>query len=309
MATEFKFKCHFCAVCDGTGCIGQIPGMGGVRRNENFRLNFDGWEVCRKQEEQLLKEFLSRPENERVPKIRIAPITGAVENIGYRDEETYYHDMIFSAEKAGIGLCIGDGTPDIKLKAGINAIKELQISKPGKKAAVFIKPYSNKKISERISWAKNQAEIIGIDIDSYNIVTMRNLVNLERKTAGELIELKKSLTVPFALKGVFLRDDIDLIKEVHPDIVYVSNHGGRVETRTGSTAEFLLQHRKELLSNCGELWIDGGIRTRLDVATAMSLGADQILIGRPFVSALCKGGEELLRKKATELKTPYKENQ
>lgn len=282
--------------------------MGGVRRNENFRLNFDGWEVCRKQEKKLVEDFLSLPEHQRIPKIRIAPVTGAVENIGYDDENSYYHDMIFSAAEAGLELCIGDGTPDIKLKAGIDALKELQKINPEKKAAVFIKPYTNERISERIDWAKEQAEIIGIDIDSYNIVTMKTLVNLERKTAGELIEIKRKLDVPFAIKGIFMRDDIDLIKEVHPDIVYISNHGGRVETRTGSTAEFLLQYRNELLSNCGELWIDGGIRTSLDIATAMSLGADQILIGRPFISALCKGGTELLCKKAQELKTPYNHN-
>ena len=275
--------------------------MGGVRHNENFRLNCDGWEVCRKQRPLLLQDFLSRGDYR--PALRLAPVTGAVENVGFPDEQQFYYSMIFSSSKAGLALSIGDGTPDIKLQSGIAAVSWLQKDKADTRAAVFIKPYSNTRILERSEWADSVAECIGIDIDSYNIATMRNLVQLEKKNAAQLREIKKRLQVPFAIKGVFTEEDLDLVREVKPDIAVVSNHGGRIETRTGSTAEFLMQYGEELRSVCGQVWVDGGIRSPLDVATAMALGAKQVMIGRPVITALCKGGTDAVVALAQELKS------
>jgi N-acetylneuraminate synthase len=46
---------------------------------------------------------------------------------------------------------------------------------------------------------------------------------------------------------------------------------------------------KELKDYCGEIWVDGGIRTKQDEQVAKFLGASQILLGRPVISALCEG--------------------
>lgn len=294
------FTCHFCKICNGTGCIGQLPGMGGVRRNENFRLNFDGWEVCRKLNPTLVEEFLQKKGFN--PQLRHAPVTGAVENIGYHDEKAFYFDSTAAAFGAGIGLSLGDGTPDSKLQFGLEAVRALN----SPKAAVFIKPFDNARIFQRIDWAKDAAQVLGIDIDSYNIATMRNLVNLEHKTPEKLLEIKEYIHrqgLPFAIKGVFTGEDVELVSRVQPDIVYISNHGGRVETSTGSTAEYLMQYSARLSSCSGSLWVDGGIRTSWDVATAMALGASQVLIGRPFISALCKDGAAGVKSVADSLRT------
>ena len=83
-----------------------------------------------------------------------------------------------------------------------------------------------------------------------------------------------------------------MVKEVKPDVVFISNHGGRVETREGSTASFLKEHSSVLKGNCGELWVDGGIRTYSHLLAASELGATSVLVGRPFASALCRAGEK-----------------
>ena len=228
------YKCHFCPVCNGAGCLGEMPGMGGPFDSRNFIHNCDDWNSLAFGNE--LAEF---------PQLRLAPITGAVENVGYPDEKSFYMDLIRFAAGRGIRLSIGDGTPDCKLQYGIEAVREQRKANPSLKAAVFIKPYSNEKILERSLWADDIAEVVGIDIDAYNIITMRNLVHLEQKTPQMLLELKKQLNargVLFAIKGVFKDEDLETVKLVKPDIVYVSNHGGRVETREGSTASFLAQN-------------------------------------------------------------------
>ena len=299
-----NFKCHNCAVCNGKGCLGELPGMGGVRESENFILNCDGWKITR----EMLTEIPDFPHDDLMLKggeipggiLRLAPITGAVENIGFGEEVPYYQRMIFAAWKAGFKLSIGDGCPDEKLQSGIQAVKSLQSDYPNAKAAVFIKPYEDAKFYERMDWADGATEVIGIDIDSYNIVTMRNLVHLEKKSAEQLKAIRARTTLPFAIKGVFTQEDVQLIRDVKPDIAYISNHGGRVDTRRGSTAEFLLQYAKVIRQNCGELWIDGGIRTPDDIRTALSLGASQVLIGRPLITALCYNGEEGVAAKFAE---------
>ena len=285
-----SFKCHLCKECLGTGCVGELPGMGGFNNNVNFQSNCKDWEIIQKE----IVDFETIAKNLEMPKIRLAPITGAVENVGWEDEESFYFEMTKAAYESGAKLSIGDGCPDIKIQNGIKAIKALQESNPleNPKAAVFIKPYPNPKIQERIDWAKDVAEIVGVDIDSYNIVTMRNLVQLEQKTPSQIQELKKYAKLPFAIKGVFTQNDVELVKKIKPEIVVISNHGGRVENRIGSTAMFLKEYGSELKNYCGELWVDGGLRTKKDLLTASYFGVSEVMLGRPFITALCRGGSE-----------------
>ena len=286
-----ELKCHRCPVCDGFGCPGAMPGLGGVFESKNFQLNCAVWGDLRKKAEQegKLSELLKI---EVTPdKIRCGPVTGAVENIGYSHERDFYYPYLKNAAEAGYGLCVGDGCPDEKLHYGIEAVKVLaetaksSTQKAPIKAAFFLKPYPINRLLERLTWIIPYAEYIGIDIDSYNIVTMRNLVNLEKKTAAQLNAFRKEFKVPFVIKGVFTDDDIELVRQVKPDVVYISNHGGRVETRIGSTGDFLVQHASELKKYCKQIWVDGGIRTLADVQTALYYGADQVIIARPFIRA------------------------
>lgn len=280
-----QLKCHRCIVCDGYGCPGNMPGLGGVYENQNFQLNFDSWKkyyrlFCDEGKEALINSIKVKPSH-----LRCGPVTGAVENIGYDREEDFYFSYLNASFKAGFGLCVGDGYPDQKLHLGIEAIKKINETKEVK-AAFFLKPYPDQVLLKRVGWVKDYAEYIGIDIDSYNIVTMRNLVNLERKTKDQLINFRKNFDVPFVIKGVFTLEDINLVKEVKPDVVYISNHGGRVETRIGSTADFLHDNAQELKKYCKEIWVDGGIRCKKDVQTALYLGADKVILARPLIRAV-----------------------
>lgn len=289
------FKCNFCQECLGRGCLGQLPGMGGVNNSLNFRLNCAAWN----------KYFCSLKNIREIPKIRLAPMTGAIENIGYSTEEHFYYDITDACYTAGVPLSIGDGYPDYKFQYGVHAIEKLN-KKHDVKASVFIKPYTNDKILERIEWSNDIASHVGVDIDSYNILTMQNLVQLENKTGEQLKEIKKAVNVPFVIKGVFTQEAVDLVKEVKPDVVVVSNHGGRIDTNIGSTADFLAEKGKILQENCAELWVDGGIRTFTDLIAAGNLGAKEVLIGRPFVTALCAGGKDKVLELAKSFSIEHK---
>ncbi len=272
--------------------------MGGVFGGKNFQLNCSDWEkfgVSAGQSAEF-KRIRLLPE-----KIMCGPVTGAVENIGYENESDFYLPYLRAAVSAGIGLCVGDGYPDEKLDFGVGAVRTLSAINPGLKAAFFLKPYPDEKLFERIPLVAPYAAFVGIDIDSYNIATMRSLVHLERKTASQLMEFRKRTGLPFVIKGVFTDDDIELVRLVRPDVVYISNHGGRVETRIGSTAEFLVKNSELLRNFCGEIWVDGGIRTPENVRTALFFGADKVIAARPFIKSLFLDGEDGMRRTALAL--------
>lgn len=269
-----------------------MPGMGGVFESKNFILNCDGWKLAEK-EMGLTEGCLSSEEKASlIDKTALAPMTGAIQNCGFPDERQFYMDMVRGCLEAGVRVTLGDGAPDEKLLFGLEAVREARKSFPEAKAHVFLKPYPNEKILERIEWAKDIACGIGVDIDAYNIVTMRQTAHLEKKTPELMMELKQkanSLGLPLIIKGIFTKEDLELCHEVKPDVALVSNHGGRVETEIGSTVDFLKAHGTQLKKDCGQVWVDGGIRTALDIKCALNLGADFTLIGRPFVTALAKG--------------------
>lgn len=282
--------CRGCEVCDGAGCVGQIPGMGGLGRARTFQANYDSWE-------EIDIEIDIEVDCDKYPQIGVAPMTGVAENMGNPASEAEFHDrLVKGALKAGVLSCIGDGTPDHKILDGIAALKANNAQ-----GVVFFKPYPNSVLLERYHWAEDVGSIIGLDIDSYKIATMAGKVILEKKTAEDLIELKNYFKKPFIIKGVASEEDVELIEKVRPDYVVVSNHGGRVFDNGEGIAYILQRYIDRLKAVTKEVWVDGGLRTREHILKAATLGADRVLIGRPFIQATAVYGKKGIAKLCKEL--------
>ena len=92
------------------------------------------------------------------------------------------------------------------------------------------------------------------------------------------------------LKGIQEADDAIAASEVGADGLVVSNHGGRQLDSVHSSIAKL----PEVVAAVGErmeVYVDGGVRSGLDVFKAVALGARGVMIGRPWAWALAAGGE------------------
>ena len=112
---------------------------------------------------------------------------------------------------------------------------------------------------------------------------------------SDLEELAVDCGVPVLVKGVLTAEDAALAIEHGAAGVVVSNHGGRQLDRVPATAD-VLPEVVEAVDGRGAVLVDGGIRRGVDVAIALALGADAVLVGRPALWGLAVGGEEGARR-------------
>ncbi|MGA8112914.1 MAG: alpha-hydroxy acid oxidase [Actinocatenispora sp.] len=99
------------------------------------------------------------------------------------------------------------------------------------------------------------------------------------------------LGVPVLVKGVLRGDDAQDCVAAGAAGIVVSNHGGRQLDRALDTATALTEVVSAVDGQVPVL-VDGGIRSGRDVLTALALGADAVLLGRPVLWALAAGGAE-----------------
>jgi len=107
-------------------------------------------------------------------------------------------------------------------------------------------------------------------------------------TWDDLDWLRAQTTLPILVKGVLTADDARLALEHGVDGVIVSNHGGRQVDGAVAALDALVEVRDALPQSV--VLMDGGIRCAADVLKAVALGADAVLLGRPYAYALAVGG-------------------
>jgi 4-hydroxymandelate oxidase len=111
-------------------------------------------------------------------------------------------------------------------------------------------------------------------------------------------------TIPILLKGVMNPEDALRAADSGVAGLIISNHGGRNLDTLPSTAE-ALPRIAEKLSGRLPLLVDGGIRRGTDVLKAISLGAQAVLVGRPYLYALSIAGAEGVARVLEILRTEF----
>ncbi len=125
---------------------------------------------------------------------------------------------------------------------------------------------------------------------------------LDRREAGEtgllqvpvrpddISRLAELTGLPVVVKGVLRADEAQRCLDNGASAIVVSTHGGRQLDGVVPAPRALV----EVVDAVGEteVYVDGGVRTGIDVLRALGLGARAVLLGRPVLWALATGGPD-----------------
>ncbi len=112
-------------------------------------------------------------------------------------------------------------------------------------------------------------------------------------TPPDISEIADYTNLPVVVKGVLRPEDARRAVEVGADGVVVSNHGGR-QVDGAVAALDALPRVAEAVDDATVLF-DSGVRRGADALKALALGADAVMLGRPYVYGLALDGEDGVR--------------
>jgi len=287
--------CKACNICNGKACGNKIPGPGAKGNGDTAIRNYDEWQKVRVNMDTICASGKVDTSTELFgKKFRMPVFAGPVGAVNLHYGEKYndlsYNQILLKAcAENGIAAFTGDGTNENVMTSATEAIKEVNGM-----GVPTVKPWSKEVVHDKMMMVKESGSFAAaMDIDAAGLPFLKNCVPpAGSKSVEELKEIISEFTIPFIVKGVITVNGALKAKEAGAAAIVVSNHGGRVLDQCPATAE-VLSEIVEALKNSGvKILVDGGIRTGVDVFKALALGADGVLIARPFVTAVYGGANE-----------------
>ena len=286
--------CKSCPTCNGLACKNTVPGPGAKGIGTGFIRNYQKWQelcvnmdtICENKPVDTSFELFGH--KVALP-VFAAPVGAMQLHYGDKYDDLTYNDILVSAcAQAGIAAFTGDGTNPAVMEAAAEALK-----KNGGCGVPTVKPWNTDTIREKMELVKAADPFaIAMDIDAAGLPFLKNLTPpAGSKTVEELKEMTAMAGRPFILKGIMTVNGALKALEAGASGIVVSNHGGRVLDQCPATAE-VLPAIVDAVGGKMTVLVDGGIRSGMDVFKALALGADGVLIARPFVTMVYGGGAD-----------------
>ncbi len=302
---KYNGSCRVCRICDGIACRGEVPGMGGKGTGSSFIDNVKSLDKIKLNMRTI--HNVSNPDTSinlfgeklDIP-VMAAPITGTILNMGgLVSEREYIEPVVKGCKNQNTLAMVGDTAFPEFLLENLDVIKKYDGA-----GIVFIKPWENANIIDKMRESEAVgAKAVGIDIDACGLVTLNiHGTPVNPKNVEQIRELVTSTNLPFILKGIMTPDEAEMAVSAGVYGIVVSNHGGRVQDHTPATADVLPEIAKQVNGRI-KVFVDGGIRSGVDVLKMIALGADACLIGRPFITASFGGQTEGVEMYIKQLKS------
>ena len=286
--------CKVCPVCNGAACKNQMPGPGAKGVGDNAVRNYQKWQEIRVNMDTIHE---NKPIDTSVELFGrtfkypffAGPVGAMTLHYGEKYDDLAYNNLLVDAcAKGGIAAFTGDGTNAKVMEGATAAIKAA-----GGLGIPTVKPWNLETIREKMELVKASGSFaVAMDIDGAGLPFLKNLTPpAGSKTVDELRDVAEMAGVPFIIKGIMTRRGALKAKDAGAAAIVVSNHGGRVLDQCPATAE-VLEDIVEAVGGRMKILVDGGLRSGVDVFKALSMGADSVLLGRPFVTAVYGGAAE-----------------
>ena len=286
--------CKACPVCNGMACRTQVPGPGGKGTAATMLRNYQKWqEVCINMdticENAPIDTTFTMFGRTFAAPIFAAPVGAMKLHYGDKYDDLTYNDILVSScAQAGIAAFTGDGVDAAVFQGAMEAIRAA-----GGVGVPTIKPWNQELVFEKLDLARTSGcKSVAMDIDGAGLPFLKNMTPpAGSKSVQELSEIIRYAGMPFIVKGVMTVRGAQKAAEAGAAAIIVSNHGGRVLGQTPASAE-VLPEIADAVGGSMKILVDGGIRTGTDVFKALALGADAVLIGRPFVPMVYGDGAQ-----------------
>jgi lactate 2-monooxygenase len=128
-------------------------------------------------------------------------------------------------------------------------------------------------------------------LDVATIEWMRTVFPGTSKGWDDIKFLQEHWDGPIVLKGIQTIADAQSAVKAGVQGIVVSNHGGRQQDG-GNSSLGVLPHIVDAVGDKLAIFFDSGIQSGADIAKALALGADCVLVGRPYIYGLALGGEK-----------------
>ena len=296
--------CKSCPTCNGLACKNTMPGPGAKGIGTGAIRNYQKWQelcvnmdtICENKPVDTSIELFGR---KFVLPVFAAPVGAMQLHYGDKYDDLQYNDILVSGcAAAGIAAFTGDGVNPAVMQGAASALVNANGC-----GVPTIKPWNIETIREKIELVKEADPFaIAMDIDAAGLPFLKNLTPpAGSKTVAELKQISAMAERPFILKGIMTVNGAKKALEAGASGIVVSNHGGRVLDQCPATAE-VLPSIVDAVGGKMTILVDGGIRSGMDVFKALALGADAVLIARPFVNMVYGGGAEGIQVYVDKLK-------
>ena len=286
--------CKACPVCNGMACRTQVPGPGGKGTAATMLRNYQKWqEVCINMdticENAPIDTTFTMFGRTFAAPIFAAPVGAMKLHYGDKYDDLTYNDILVSScAQAGIAAFTGDGTNPAVMEGALHAI-----AASGGAGIPTVKPWNMETVFAKLD-AVRQADPVAVamDIDAAGLPFLKGLTPpAGSKTVEELRQIIDYAKKPFIIKGIMTVRGAQKALEAGASAIVVSNPGGRAQDQCPSTAE-VLPAIADAVGGKLTILVDGGLRNGTDIFKALALGADGVLIGRPFVTMVYGGGAQ-----------------
>ena len=286
--------CKACPVCNGRACGNTIPGPGAKGLGGVAARNYQKWqEICLNMdtigESGGADTTLSLFGRTFALPVFAGPVGAMQLHYGDKYDDLTYNSLLVSdCRDSGILAFTGDGTNPAVLAGAAEAIRLA-----GGAGIPTVKPWDQDTVMAKLALAGSADPVaVAMDIAAAGLPFLRGRTPpAGSKTVDELREIAACAGRPFILKGIMTPRGAEKAAKAGAAAIVGSNHGGRVLDQCPATAEVL----PEIAAAVGKdltILVDGGIRSGADIFKALALGADGVLIARPFVTAVYGGGSQ-----------------